>query len=105
MLHSKLRFRTPSSVLRTLAASALRLAAIVAIAGCATSSPSLQIQENERLSTVYQQQGNQELARLYQARADQARAAERRKDPDVLSSILEALFSISFEAPASGTKK
>jgi len=80
-------------------------ASIVAIAGCATSSPSLQIQENERLSTVYQQQGNQELAKLYQARADQARADEKRKDQGVLSSILEALFSVSVDAPTNGTRK
>ena len=83
---------------RLLLASACITTAVlssVGITGCATKSPTVQIQENERLATVYQQKGSPELSRLFQNRADQARSQEQRKNPSFWDAFLETLFSIS----------
>jgi hypothetical protein len=82
-----------------LASACIAIAALssVGLAGCATTSPTLQIQENERLATVYQQKGSPELSRLYQDRADQARSEEKRKNHSFWDAFLEALFSISID--------
>lgn len=82
---------------RVLAFTLITIAALYSLgtAGCATTSPALQIQESERLSTTYQQKGSPELARLYQNRADEARAEEKRKSHSFWDVFLEALFSVS----------
>jgi len=82
-----------------LASASITIAALSSfvLTGCGTTSPTLQIQENERLATVYQQKGSPELSRLYQDRADQARSEEKRKNHGFWDAFLEALFSISID--------